>query len=92
MDTVTTSEARTELSRTLARFRSDGERSEPLVFGDHRRPEGVVLPYAVYQKLETVLDQIRFEAAQDVMERVERVIDDSSTAVRVVRHRARSRA
>lgn len=87
MDTVTTSEARIELSRTLARFRSDGERSEPLVFGDHRRPEGVVLPYSVYQKLEVALEQIRFEAATEVMQRIEDVIDDPTTAVKVVRHR-----
>ena len=90
METVTTTEARTELSRTLARFRADGERAEPLVFGDHRRPEGVVLPYAVYQKLETMLDQIRFEAATGVMQRIEKVIDDPTTAVNVVRHRAKA--
>lgn len=88
MATMTTSEARIELSRTLARFRADGERSEPLVFGDHRRPEGVVVPYAVYQKMGALLDQIRFDAATAVIERADRVIEDPEIAVTVVRHGA----
>ena len=45
------SEAREELSRALARFRKEGVASRPLVFGSHRRPEAVVIPFEVYTEL-----------------------------------------
>ncbi len=91
MDTYTTTEARESLSSTLARFRDEGEAAEPLVFGDRRRAEGVVLPYSVYQQLEPLIGQMRFEAATNVLGRIETVLADPSTAVKVKRHRSRSR-
>lgn len=86
---VSTTEARTALSRTLERFREHGVGAEPLVFGDHRRPEGVVLPYEVFVQLQDHIDQLRLEAASDVMSRVERVIGEPETAVTVTRRRRR---
>jgi hypothetical protein len=84
---VTTTEARTALSRTLERFRERGAGAEPLVFGDHRRPEGVVLPYEVFVQLQDHIDQLRLEAAGEVMARIERVIADPKTAVKTTRRR-----
>lgn len=84
---VSTTEARTALSQTLERFRALGASAEPLVFGDHRRPEGVVLPYEVFVQLENQIDQLRLEAARGVMSRMERVIAEPETAVTGTRRR-----
>jgi antitoxin StbD len=89
MATLTTTEARTALSRTLERFRERGIAAEPLVFGDHRRPEGVVVPYEVYVQLLDEIDQLRLEAAEAVMQRIEDVISAPSNAVKVERRRRR---
>lgn len=87
--TISTTEARTSLSQTLARFREEGLTAEPVVFGDHRRPEGVVLPYSLYVELESAVEQVLFEAASELVERAESVLADPSTAVQVPRHRRR---
>jgi antitoxin StbD len=87
MRTVTTSEARISLSKKLAEFRERGISSDPLIFGDHRKPEGVILPYELYSRLEDAIDQLRLEAATEVMDRIEAVIANPSRAVEVVRHK-----
>ncbi|MDQ1250066.1 MAG: antitoxin StbD [Actinomycetota bacterium] len=79
--TLTTTEARSALSATLARFRAEGIGAQPLVFGDHRRPEGVVVPYDLYAELEAQVEQVRLEAAADVMARIDAVVADPSSAV-----------
>jgi hypothetical protein len=45
------SEARSELSRALERFRREGATAEPVIFGAHRKPEAVVIPFALYEQL-----------------------------------------
>ena len=84
---ISTTEARTTLSQTVARFRNEGASAKPVVFGDHRKPEGVVLSYELYIQLEEQIDQARFELASKVMSRVEKVIADPSRAIKVERHR-----
>lgn len=91
MDTLTTSEARARLSQLLAVFRQQGEAAEPVVFGDHRRAEGVLIPYATYARLATLVEQARFDAAPELAARAREVIEDPSKAVTVVRQRARQR-
>lgn len=49
-------EARESLGDVLARFRSEGEHAEPLLFGSHRRAEAAVIPYALYERLESFLE------------------------------------
>lgn len=51
-----TSEARAELSDALRRFRRDGLAAKPLVFGGHRKPEAVVIPFALYERLLEAID------------------------------------
>jgi antitoxin StbD len=85
--TISTTEARTSLSQTLARFRVEGAASEPIIFGDHRKPEGVVLPFELYAQLEDQIDQVRFELATKVISRIEEIIANPSKAVKVERHR-----
>lgn len=45
------SEVRERLSGILARFRQDGGSAEPVVFGSHRKPEAIILPYAEFEAL-----------------------------------------
>ena len=85
--TITTTEARTSLSQTIARFRIEGASADPVVFGDHRKPEGVVLPFELYIQLEDHIDQVRFEMATKVISRIEEAIANPSKAVKAERHR-----
>ncbi len=80
-----TTEARTELSRVLERFRQEGITAAPVVFGDHRRPEGVLLPYELFERIEQAVEQAQFDAATEVVERIERVVANPQTAVRARR-------
>ena len=57
------SEAREELSRALARFRREGASAAPIIFGSHRKPEAVVIPFEAYA--EVVEYRRRREAAAD---------------------------
>lgn len=67
-----TSDARTHLSSALKLFRRDGVNAEPLVFGSHRRPEGVVIPFELF---EAILPAI--EDAQIAPLLRERIADDT---------------
>lgn len=60
-------EARTEFPKALTRFREQGIIAEPLVFGAHRRPEAVVIPFELYQSLLPAIEEI--EIAKIVRER-----------------------
>lgn len=46
---VTTGEARDRLSQIAASF--DAGDTEPVVFGSHRRPQAVILPFTVWERL-----------------------------------------
>jgi antitoxin StbD len=62
------SEARGELSRTLERFRRDGIAADPLVFGNHRQAEGVVIPFPLFEALLPLLEDVQI--AEVVRERL----------------------
>jgi hypothetical protein len=51
------SEVRARLSGILARFRREGAAAEPVAFGSHRKPEAILLPYAVYERYEALARQ-----------------------------------
>ncbi len=56
-----TSEARSELSSIISRFRAEGSDSTPIYFGSHRKPEGVILPYSLWQELLEQLENMEIE-------------------------------
>lgn len=60
-------EARTEIPKALRRFRTEGVTADPLVFGSHRRPEAVVIPFELYTSLLPAIEEI--EIAQIVRDR-----------------------
>ena len=62
-----TNEARTALPKALARFRERGALAEPIVFGAQRRPEGVMIPFELYEELLPVIEDV--EIAHLVRER-----------------------
>ncbi len=59
------SEAREQISKALARFRKLGKRAEPVIFGAHRKPEAVLLPYEMYEAYERLAQQVARQAAAD---------------------------
>jgi PHD/YefM family antitoxin component YafN of YafNO toxin-antitoxin module len=69
-------EARASLSRLLAEFRERGLSADPVFVGSHRRPDGVLIPMALFEELipaiEDLLvsDEIRRRIAADTGERV----------------------
>jgi antitoxin StbD len=63
------SEAREELSRALARFRREGAAAAPVIFGSHRKPEAVVIPFEVYAEI--VEYRLRRQAAADAIASVQ---------------------
>jgi antitoxin StbD len=74
---VPSAEARERLSSYLRLFREEGEQAAPVVFGSHRKAEGVILSYARYARLVEILDElvaseeVREALAEDTGKRVE---------------------
>lgn len=60
-------EARTEIPKALRRFRAEGAAADPLIFGSHRRPEAVVIPFELYASLLPAIEEL--EIAGIVRER-----------------------
>ena len=60
-------EIRTEIPKALERFRNEGIAAAPVVFGAHRKPEAVVIPFELYASLLPLIEDL--EIAQIVRER-----------------------
>ncbi|MCT9087539.1 type II toxin-antitoxin system Phd/YefM family antitoxin [Streptomyces sp. ASQP_92] len=50
-DVVTVSDARVGLSRMLADLEHEGATAQPVLIGAHRRPQGVLLSVAAFERL-----------------------------------------
>ena len=74
---IPSAEARDHLSSYLKLFRERGGQADPVVFGSHRKPEGVILSYERYEWQMEILDElvaseeVREALAQDTGKRVE---------------------
>jgi len=68
MEVLPTSEARAELSSTVMRFREEGISAAPVLFGSHRKPEGVLLPFSLFERLIPEIEEILL--AERVRERL----------------------
>lgn len=71
---ATVSDTRKNLTSHVARFRAEGVDAAPVVFGDRRRPEAVLLPFDTFELLLEVAEDIVL--AQRVRERA--AADDGS--------------
>lgn len=55
---ATVSDTRKNLTVHVARFRNEGVDADPVVFGDRRRPEAVLLPFDTFELLLEVAEDI----------------------------------
>lgn len=55
-------EIRTELPKALQRFRREGITAQPVVFGAHRKPEAVVIPFELYASLLPLIEDLEIAA------------------------------
>lgn len=46
-----TTEARAKLSQIAAEFDREGVSAEPVTFGSHRRPQGVIIPWKLWLEI-----------------------------------------
>ncbi len=58
-----TSEARAKLSQIAAQFERDGVSAEPVAFGSHRRPQGVIIPWELWLEILPAIED-RLDAAE----------------------------
>ena len=60
-EVLPTNEARARLNAIAAGFDADGSHAEPVVFGSHRRAQGVIVSWELWQRIapavEDVLDE-----------------------------------
>lgn len=74
---VPSAEARDHLASYLKLFREQGRQADPVVFGSHRKPGGVILSYERYERQTEILDElvaseeVREALAQDTGKTVE---------------------
>lgn len=61
MDVLPTSEARRTLPKVSREFSERGADAEPVFFGAHRKPAGVMLSYARYLQLLDQIDDMAIE-------------------------------
>lgn len=80
-----TTEARAKLSQIVAGFERDGIGAEPVTFGSHRRPQGVIIAWDLWLEiLPAIEDQLDTAEARHRLERAgeERVsFDDAAHAL-----------
>ncbi len=58
-----TTEARAKLSQIAADFDRDGASAEPVAFGSHRRPQGVIIPWELWLEIIPAIED-RLDAAE----------------------------
>ena len=59
-EVLPTSEARTELSSAVMRFRTHGLLSKPVLFGGHRKAEAAIISIELYELLLPEIENIQF--------------------------------
>lgn len=59
LEVLPNSEARDRLPQVAARFRKEGVGAAPVVFGNHRRPEGVMLSFSLFEQLLPAIEDIQ---------------------------------
>lgn len=81
-----TTEARAKLSQILAEFERDGINAEPVTFGSHRRPQGVIIGWDLWLEiLDAIEDHLDAREARHRLDHAgnERIsFDDAAQALR----------
>jgi antitoxin StbD len=55
-DVLPTNEARARLNQIAAAFDRAGMTAEPVVFGSHRRPQAVIVPWQLWRELAPMIE------------------------------------
>jgi antitoxin StbD len=55
-EVLPTNEARARLNQIAAAFDRAGTAAEPVVFGSHRRPQAVIVPWELWRELAPVIE------------------------------------
>ena len=73
-EVLPTTEARDRLSEILREFERQGAAAEPVTFGSHRRPQGVLLSWSLWLELLPVIEDHldALEASQRLLDSAER--------------------
>ena len=69
LEVLPVAQAREEISQVVKRFREEGLKASPVVFGSHRRPEAVTIPYDLFRALLPAIEDIL--VAQTIRERAD---------------------
>jgi hypothetical protein len=56
IEVLPTNEARAKLNQIAAGFDDAGETADPVVFGSHRRAQGVIVSWALWQRIAPALE------------------------------------
>lgn len=56
IEVLPTNEARAKLNQIAARFEHDGTDAAPVVFGSHRRAQGVIVSWALWQRIAPAIE------------------------------------
>ena len=59
LEVIPNGEARKRFGETVARFREEGVGAAPVVFGNHRKPEGAMLSFSLFEELLPVIAEIQ---------------------------------
>ena len=57
-EVLPTNQARAKLNQIAASFDDAGEQAEPVVFGSHRRAQGVIVSWALWQRIAPVVEDV----------------------------------
>jgi antitoxin StbD len=55
-EVLSTTDARTMLSRIATEFERQGATAEPVAFGSHRRPQAVIIPWDLWLDILTAIE------------------------------------
>ena len=59
LEVIPNGEARKRFEEAVARFREEGVGAAPVVFGNHRKPEGAMLSFSLFEELLPVIAEIQ---------------------------------
>jgi hypothetical protein len=57
-EVLPTNEARARLNAIAAGFDADGSHAEPVVFGSHRRAQGVIVSWELWQRIAPAVEDV----------------------------------
>jgi PHD/YefM family antitoxin component YafN of YafNO toxin-antitoxin module len=89
-EVLPTNEARAKLNQIAARFDHDGTDAAPVVFGSHRRAQGVIVSWQLWQRLGPAIEDLL--DAEQARARLDAAGDDRLSHEQLLAELARRRA